>query len=154
MSKRGPSPKPTALKILHGTYKPTESLNEPVFEASAPSCPSWLSREAKREWRRMAPALETRGLLTEADRSAFAAYCTAYGDWYTAEKVVQKEGTTYTTATGYVRERPEVDQKRKAMKAMRDFLALFGLSPADRTRVNAPESKAAPSNPFTTLGTS
>jgi phage terminase small subunit len=71
---------PTALKLLAGNpgHRPLNQ-NEPKPELVAPTCPSHLSREAKREWRRIVPELEKLGLLTRIDRAALAAYATAYG---------------------------------------------------------------------------
>ena len=55
MATRGRKPKPTALKVLEGNpgKRPLNEL-EPKPKKQAPSCPSWLEPEAKKEWRRMA----------------------------------------------------------------------------------------------------
>lgn len=140
MGKRGPAPKPTHLKVVEGTYrKDRAAKNEPRPEPGAPNCPTWLHREAKREWRRIVPELERLGLLTELDRAALAAYCQSYADWYEAERRIRRSGTIQVTDTGYIAPHPAVGQKNQAMQRMKQYLALFGLSPSDRTRVSAPE---------------
>ena len=69
----GRKPKPTSLKVLEGNPgKRQLNPNEPKPDASIPKCPAWLSKEAKREWKRLVPFLEQAGLLTQVDRAAFA----------------------------------------------------------------------------------
>ena len=85
MGARGPAPKPTALKVLDGNprHRPI-NRSEPRPRPVAPKCPSWLDAEAKREWRRIAPALERIGLLTEIDGTALAGcpvFCAAVHKW-------------------------------------------------------------------------
>ena len=78
----GRKPKPTSLKVLEGNPgKRQLNPNEPKLDASVPKCPAWLSKEAKREWKRLVPFLEQAGLLTQVDRAAFAGYCQSYADW-------------------------------------------------------------------------
>ena len=73
---RGRKPKPTALKLIEGNPgKRPINGHEPKPPASKPTCPSHLSPTAKAEWKRLAEALHRIGLLTQADRTALAAYC-------------------------------------------------------------------------------
>ena len=68
MAKRGRKPKPTALKKLEGNpgKRPLTEL-EPLPPISVLRCPNWLLPEARKEWRRLAPALINMGVLTLAD---------------------------------------------------------------------------------------
>ena len=74
MAKRGRKPKPTALKKLEGNpgKRPLTEL-EPLPPISVLRCPNWLLPEARKEWRRLAPALINMGVLTLADAIPFAA---------------------------------------------------------------------------------
>ena len=82
MAARGRKPKPTALKELEGNPgKRSLNPSEPKPPQKAPSCPAWLEKEAKREWRRLSKGMEQLGILTELDRAAFAGYCQAYARW-------------------------------------------------------------------------
>ena len=139
------------MKLLQGTYRPDRAAaNEPTPEVKVPSCPSWLHREAKREWRRIVPELETLGLVTEIDRAALAAYCQAYAEWWEMERAIKEHGRVQYTDSGYVAQRPEVGMRNKALDTMRAFLKEFGLTPSSRTRVSVPEKKGKSKNPFLT----
>lgn len=109
-------------------------------DVEIPSCPAWLGREAKREWKRITPHLKKLGLISQIDRSALAAYCQAYHRWWEAEALIKEHGLTFTTDKGYVQQRPEVGIASSAMKQMRMFLTEFGLTPSSRTRITAAPS--------------
>src|SRR3954470_22329956 len=77
---------PTNLKVLRGTFRKDRVHSaEPQPEAAMPTCPSFLSKEAKKEWRRLSGELYILGLLTRLDRAALAGYCAAYARWAEAE---------------------------------------------------------------------
>jgi len=128
--------------------------NEPKPALVRPSCPAWLAKEAKREWRRIASELESLGLLTRVDRASLAAYCQCYARWVEAEAALVKldGGMTLTTTTdkGNLIQHPAVGIANKAMSEMRAFLTEFGMTPAARTRINAKplEDKGAKTKEF------
>jgi P27 family predicted phage terminase small subunit len=103
------------------------------------SCPAWLSSEAKAEWRRLAPELERLGLLTRLDRSSLAVYCEVFGEWRRAQRVIRERGHMYVTASGRVRERPEVAIAGSAVKTMKAYAVEFGLTPSSRSRLSLEE---------------
>ena len=71
MGRRGPAPKPTALKRLQGNPgKRALNDSEPRPTATMPRCPTHLQGEARAEWRRVARGLHDAGLLTQIDRAA------------------------------------------------------------------------------------
>ena len=145
----GRKPKPAALKLLEGRAGHQAITETPKPRPIAPHCPTWLDREAKREWRRLAPALERLGLLTEVDGSALAGYCQAFARWQQAEKVMTEKGLTFETEKGYLVPRPEVTIARQMMVQMRAFSVEFGLTPSSRGRLTLPEVKdASEDNPF------
>ena len=134
MATRGRKPKPTALKVLEGNpgKRPLNEL-EPKPKKQAPSCPSWLEPEAKKEWKRMAKTLESIGLLTEIDKASFAGYCQAYARWKEAEEFLTKHGTIFKTPSGYIQQVPQVSIAQTYLNVMKDFSSEFGLTPAART---------------------
>ncbi len=138
MSTRGRIPKPTAIKELEGNPG-RRRLNdrEPKPERKAPSCPNWLEPEAKKEWRRLARKMELMGVLTEADRGAFAGYCQAYARWKEAEEFISQHGTIVKTPSGYWQQVPQVSIAQTYMKMMQKFAEQFGLTPASRSRIVA-----------------
>lgn len=149
MGRRGPPPKPTALRILEGNpSKRPLNPNEPKPPVGIPDCPGHLDQFAKAEWKRIAPILDRLGLLTIVDGAALAAYCQTYSRWAKAEREIKKHGIVMETENGTVR-RPEVSIAREALHQMRAFAMEFGLTPASRSRV----SITMPAVPVTPTGT-
>lgn len=136
MGARGPAPKPTALKVLDGNagHRPI-NRSEPRPRPVAPKCPAWLDKEARAEWRRIAPALERLGLLTEIDGAALAGYCQSYARWRQCQEVLAKDGLTFKTESGYTAARPEVAIGNRALIEVRAFCVQFGLTPGARARM-------------------
>jgi P27 family predicted phage terminase small subunit len=145
----GPPPIPTALRRLQGNPgKRPLNDREPCPTVQAPTCPKWLSKAAKAEWRRIVPELLSLGLVTELDRAALAAYCVAVAEleWATAE--LEKAGRIVTVAvynrngevSGHVQKpHPAVRLQRDAFARVKAFLAEFGLTPSSRSRLKTPQ---------------
>lgn len=152
MATRGRKPKPTALKVLEGNpgRKPLND-KEPKPEKRAPKCPSWLEPEAKKEWKRMAKVLETMGILTQIDMTAFAGYCQAYARWKEAEEFLSKHGTIFKTPSGYIQQVPQVSIAQTYLKVMKDFCSEFGLTPASRSRIRVDMQEKAKDDPMAEL---
>src|SRR3970040_350941 len=149
MGRRGPPPKPDRLKVLAGNpgKRPLKKAQAKPA-AKGPTCPEGLSPEARAEWRRVAPELVRRGLLTPLDRAAFAAYCQSYAHWQQCQRVVVKEGPLYLAAKGRLRERPEVDLARKDGQFRRAFAVEFGLTPSAQSRLSIDEPPAEEDSEF------
>src|SRR5512146_3144589 len=98
MGLRGPTPKPTALKILEGNpgHRPLNP-DEPMPTAGEPPCPPWLADEAKAEWDRIVPELSRLNVLTVIDGAALAAYCQAFARWAEAEVKCREAGLVVKT---------------------------------------------------------
>ena len=138
MAVRGRKPKPTALKQLEGNPgKRPLNEHEPVPPKATVKCPAWLESEAKKEWRRLAPALESMGILTTVDLTAFAGYCQAYARWKEAEEFITQHGSIFQTPSGYVQQVPQVSIAQQNLKIMQSFCSEFGLTPATRSRIIA-----------------
>lgn len=115
MAKRGPKPKPTALKVLDGTRADRINDLEPVYPvpAGVPEPPEWLESYSKSLWRRLAPLLHGQGILTEADLPAFENLCDLYHRWRTYRDDLS------------------------ARKEYNRLLTEFGLTPSSRSRIKA-----------------
>ena len=132
----GRKPKPTALKLL--TNNPGRrplNAREPQPRPRLPRAPDHLSGEARKEWSRAGKFLLALGLISDLDRAAFAAYCTAYGRWIEAEQALKTYGVMLKSPTGFPIQSPYLAVANKAMEQMRALLAEFGMAPASRTRV-------------------
>jgi P27 family predicted phage terminase small subunit len=136
---RGRPPKPTVLKRLAGnpgkrTLNPNEP--DPRRDDVAPSPPRHLSREAKREWRRVVPELHRLGLLTRIDTAALEAYCEAYATWVDATKRVREQGMVFNSPNGWPVQNPYLSIANQAAKEIHRWLVEFGMTPASRSRVS------------------
>ena len=138
MATRGRKPKPTALKLLEGNPgKRPLNGREPVPLRAALKCPAWLLPEAKKEWKRLAPALEAMGVLTMADLTAFEGYCQAYARWKEAEAFITQHGSIFQTTSGYVQQVPRGSCAQQNLQIMQSFGSEVGLTPATRARIIA-----------------
>jgi P27 family predicted phage terminase small subunit len=134
---------PAALKLLTGRADGRDSGGRkvnpgPAFRRVPPRPPTWLSPEAKAEWKRVAPGLARLDLLKEEDRAMLAAYCETWSVFVAATRDVTRTGLTIIQTTrrpdGSVSERtvanPSVAIARNAGRELRGFAAQFGLSPS------------------------
>ena len=102
-----------------------------------------MDDEAKAEWFRTCKALKEMGLLSLADRTALAAYCTLYSRWVHAEEQVRKFGAVVKSPVqGLPLKSPYLSVADQALEAMRKFLVEFGLTPSSRSRIRVPEGGA------------
>lgn len=137
---RGRPPKPTVLKIIEGN-RGKRKLNdrEPMPARGVPECPAWLDAEARAKWAALTPELDRLGLLTVVDGDALAGYCQAWAEFREATERLRKEGRYQSTPAGK-RVHPACVRQQTALTMMAKFGAVFGLSPADRTRLAVDKS--------------
>ena len=134
----GRKPKPTAVKKLEGNPgKRKLNTKEPNPGKGMPDCPAWLMPEAKTEWIRLSEKLNQMGVLTEIDRSVFAAYCQSYARWKEAQEHINSEGATYETENGMQRPNPWVAICNTEQRLMMQAASEFGLTPSARSRIMA-----------------
>ena len=142
MATRGRIPKPTELKKLEGIPgKRRLNEKEPKPVKKAPACPKWLEDDAKKEWRRLAKAMEAMGIHTHVDMDAFAGYCQAYARWKDAEEHITDLGYFVRTPSGYAQQSPYVSIAQQYLKTMNRFAEQFGLTPASRSRIIAGDAQ-------------
>lgn len=144
MKTAGRKPKPTALKVLTGNpgRRPMgEAAGEVHAKPKLPRPPDSLSKNAKKEWRRLGRELLELGLIANVDRNTFALYCQAWADWCEAQAEVQEKGMLVRSPNNYPMVNPFYTIARQAAKQMDTLLSEFGLSPASRTRVQPAPQK-------------
>lgn len=156
MGSRGPKNLPPNVHLLRGNPSKKSAaalLDEAIRPAvSIPKCPGHLAPEAKAEWRRITKHLEVLGLITEIDRAALAAYCSAWADYQWTEARIKElnredptgeKGRIGETPSGLRRPSVLVQIRYRALEMMAKFLAEFGMSPASRSRVTASDPQMA-----------
>lgn len=140
MARTGRPTKPRALKLLAGTEKKCRIKPEPEFERGTPDCPDWLDDEARAEWDRVVPFMESAGMLSRVDGATLVAYCQSWSRAVAAEKIVNAMGLTISTPQGFEQARPEVAIAKHAWAAVHRFASEYGMTPSSRSRV-APAEK-------------
>lgn len=142
--KRGPRPKPTALKELAGNpgHRPLNDA-EPVAPPEMPDCPAQLDDLAKDLWKQLAPTLHRMMVLKQIDGGILAAYCQAYSTWLQATDKVKEDGIL-VKINGQPQPNGYLGIMHKQSEHMRKLGAELGLSPSSRTRLRVdPADKPA-----------
>ncbi len=116
-------------------------------------CPSFLDKEAKREWKRIVTALSGLDILKQTDASILASYCVGFSRWKAAEMTIAREGTTIKVTGSMGQEKwqkhPALMVAAEAVQQMTRAGTRLGFSPVDRVRV--PASSKQIENPFAKL---
>lgn len=146
---------PATLKLLHGRSEGRDSGGRvvpppPNFRRIAPNPPTWLTAEAKAEWRRVVPGLTRLELLKEEDRAALAAYCTTWAEFYEATKMLKEHGRLTIEAAQGTIPHPAVAIRRNAGRELRAWAAQFGLTPSAESNLalKNPADPDMDSDPF------
>lgn len=156
-----PRAMPAKILALHGRGDGKDSAGRPIpkpprFTREAPEPPSWLSREAKAEWNRVVPGLERLDLLKPEDRGTLATYCELWATFADAQRTMAVEGLVVTnrsvrkdgTETTWQTKNPAVAVALAAATQLRQYAALFGLSPADERNLGATTPDDDADDPF------
>ena len=148
---KGRKPKPTALKVLTGTYRRDRTNgDEPKPKVGIPRMPADLDERARKVWRYYAQLLSRLRVLTLADRETLACFCVAAGRRMQAEEEIKKEGPIIKAPSGYPIQNPWLAITNKAMEQLLKWGTELGLSPASRTRVKV-ESNDIAADPMSKL---
>ena len=166
MGKRGPAPKPDALKTKVNRSKRGANLADGIKpDIATPECPDWLCATAQLEWVRVVPHLQKCGLLSHLDMAALALYCQAYGRYVELEngmtsriqKLQRDNKLEYidavrtafidTTPNGYQQVSALASTIRNLKEEVLRYLAQFGMSPSSRTRVVVSQQPELPGIP-------
>jgi len=140
----GRKPKPTALKVIQGTYRPDRANpSEPQPRTTIPPCPKFLQGEARETYRKLAKKLARIGLLTEIDEMALAMLCQSWAEYLEASEKLRETGMLVKSPNGFPMMNPYLVIANTAVKKVRALLTEFGMSPSSRSRINAAGASAA-----------
>jgi P27 family predicted phage terminase small subunit len=99
MGKRGPAPKPTALKLLAGNagHRPLNDDEPEGKPWSKERPPEWLpvGSRARKFWYQLVPLLNDMRVLRSGDQVALAMLCDVLDEYVMARDVVRRRGMTY-----------------------------------------------------------
>lgn len=92
-----------------------------------PRAPTWLSKDAKAEWKRIMPLLVDRRILTEADMGMVESYCVSIGRVRDTERQMQDCQDAALSIKLF-------RMQDKAVQSARLLAAELGLTPVSRSR--------------------
>jgi len=145
----GPAATPPALKLLNGRSEGRDSGGRvvtppPDFRRIPPKPPTWLSREAKAEWKRVVPGLSRLDLTKEEDRASLSAYCETWATYVDAIRQVRKDGIVVEnrsirkdgTESVWKTKNPAMAVAERASQQLRSWAAEFGLTPSSEGKLS------------------
>ncbi|MFB7171098.1 phage terminase small subunit P27 family [Streptomyces sp. NPDC056254] len=144
MGRRGPAPKPTALRVLQGDRADRINRDEPRPSELDVVAPDWLSAAAVEVWETLADDLIAKGVLTAWDVEAFANWCDAVARRRDAAGHVETEGAVTEQPvfnkngeqTGVrLAKSPWLMALDAADAQVQRYGARFGLTPSDRAQL-------------------
>lgn len=134
MGKRGPAPKPTNVRLLHGDRKDRINTAEPVAPEGLPSCP--VDTPAVRAvWDYTVDVLSRMSLATPADRDALLAFCEAVVMHRRASQKLAAEEIVVPGLHGGMVRNPLVQIQRDQAMLIRVLGQQFGLTPSARSSI-------------------
>jgi P27 family predicted phage terminase small subunit len=144
--------KPTNIHELNGNPSKLRLADRKVTEPQPPkgkvAPPKWLSKEARKEWRRFVPILRSMKVLTVADTTALAIMCQHVADYvfYSAkiDELRNGEGEVAYTDKGYPVQNPYVNMATTASNMAKKYMSSFGLDPAARTKIEVDKGTEKP----------
>lgn len=153
MGKRGPAPKPTALRVLHGDQKSRINDEEPVPASGEVVPPAWLSSDALKVWAQYAPDLIAQQVMSTWDPAEFAVWCDAVARHAKAAQMLDQQGEVVDVCVGWTKGddaepifKPQKNPWqliwRETADTIQRFGARFGMSPSDRAQIRTGGSKS------------
>jgi P27 family predicted phage terminase small subunit len=139
MGKRGPAPKPTNLRILHGDRKDRINTDEPVPVEGLPEAPEGTAADVKGIWDYTVAQLAAMRLATPADRDVLLAYCEAVIIHRKASEILAKSPVLIKGLHGGLVKNPAVQIQRDSAIVLRGLAQEFGLTPSARSVIKSGE---------------
>lgn len=156
----GPPKKPKEMRVLEGTFQPGRDKGTPMVSAGAfPEPPAYLNAQQRELWLELrqhcggwigtSDMLAVLGVVSVYDliRRNFDAQAAGEGAaaMLTSKVFMDDKGGGAVEA----KENPLIAQQVKLWRELRGFLAILGLSPADRARVQLKEAHGQTASKWT-----
>ena len=92
VGKRGPTPLPPSIALLHGDRSAARQSPSPQPRARLPVAPRDLSPEARVVWRHVVREMTDTGVLRSADRDLLRCYCEAVVRYVQTQDLLARSG--------------------------------------------------------------
>jgi P27 family predicted phage terminase small subunit len=140
---KGRPPKPTIIKEMQGTLRKSrlvENEIQPSIEVGLQP-PSDLNEWGVKLWQDITSEYFKLGLITKVDVASLQAVCMEWGVYCEASDLVSAQGIQVVDDKGNHAINPARKVASDAFKNYKSMCVEFGLTPASRTRISAPEQK-------------
>lgn len=141
MGSRGPLPNPKSQRYDSRPAPDRTLADLPAGELGVARMPSWLDDDARRFWHTYAGKLRPLGRLTKLDESAFALLADCYSQIRQLEAQIEELGLILTGPRGGQSANPLIRIRASAYRQFLEGAKQFGLSPASRERLKAPQER-------------
>ena len=134
-------PKPTALKKLEGTYRKDRAVSneiQPSIEIGL-TAPNDLNEWGVKLWDDVMSEYSKIGLITKVDMASLMAVCMEWGIYCEACDIVSSQGLQVSDDKGNLQVNPARRIANDAFKNYKSMCIEFGMTPASRTKISAPE---------------
>lgn len=139
---KGRRPIAQEIKKVNGAYVKNPNrfnANAPIADGNMPDMPADFNEDEKQKWLELICILDNNGILSSDTAEILTAYCTAYGGWMAARRLVHKTGIVLLQkdADGKVevKKNPYSAELHKYRDAMNRLLPELGLTPASRQKL-------------------
>jgi len=139
---------PNEIKKQQGTFQqcrePKKQMTPAKFEG-IPKPPKQLIKEGMDLWNAAVQELQNLDMLYDVDLPMLVSYCNEMGTYFKMQDIINKKGEIYMqeTSSGLVpKTRPEVYIAKNSLKIAITIASKFGFTPADRTKIEAPQKPA------------
>jgi P27 family predicted phage terminase small subunit len=114
---------------------------QPIADAirTVPVPPKHYGPVARAAWRKIAPVLVERRVLSAADVHALERFCEAQGDIADAREAIGRDGGYLENRLGEIKRHPAYATLREATAESRRWAAELGITPASRSRAGVHE---------------
>jgi P27 family predicted phage terminase small subunit len=133
VGRRGPQPRPTAVKVRQGETRPSRvNYREPIGDRRAPAMPAGMDRVAKRVWRRVLKTMPA-SVIQAVDGDLLRVYAESVSAYIEARRLLAADYPTVRgRAPGSVVKNPLHQIVRDNAEQVRQFGRELGIGPASR----------------------
>jgi len=137
--------KKTAPEILRmqgsfNVHPGRENKNAVKANGQEPQMPDYFTPDEQQKWGELLQDMTNNGILSSDLREIMIAYCSAYGGWMKARRMVEKLGVVLVTKTEdgtEIKRNPFSVELHKYREEMNRLLPELGLTPSARARMVA-----------------
>lgn len=144
--------KPTKIKELEGTYRKDRAPKNEVMPTIALTLttPPELNEWGVQLWKAISEEYLRIGLITNVDTGSLFTLCNEFGTYCEADDLIKGKGLeveedVYSAKGELVGTKnvvnPMLKVRNDAFKNYNSMCSKFGITPADRARLSAPENK-------------